>query len=387
MPSSLIANDLQQFVSHTSTIRKKWLSGNEVIPWFRGHEKSDWPLVPKFYRSDPTDRNTEDEIREEFQTRAPILSDVKPANKWEWYFLVQHYGAPTRLLDWSDGALIGLYFAVRQNRGCHDAAVWMLDPWWLNGKSTGVEEVVLPGDPEILPRDKRRVDPWLPKRFETGRRRGMPSRPAAVYPGHIIRRIGAQRSCFTIHGTDPGGLDKIAAGPRSHLVKIEIPSFNVEAIRTDLETCGIDDITIFPDLEGLSRTVEKKWKEEDKRLPHEGVVARLGRSPIHGVGVFAIRAIRKGTRLFFGDIDEMTWVEKDELGRLPKRVRQLYEDFAVLKDKRYGCPLSFNRLTPSWYLNNSRSPNVRCDENYDFVALRNIRPGEELTADYSTYSE
>jgi hypothetical protein len=97
-------------------------------------------------------------------------------------------------------------------RGCHDAAVWMLDPWWLNGKSTGIEEVVLPGDPEILPRDKRRVDPWLPKRFEKGRRRRMPSRPAAIYPGHIIRRIGAQRSCFTIHGTDPYGLDKIAAG-------------------------------------------------------------------------------------------------------------------------------------------------------------------------------
>lgn len=63
------------------------------------------------------------------------------------------------------------------------------------------------------------------------------------------------------------------------------------------------------------------------------------------------------------------------------------DDFAVLKNKRYGCPLSFNRLTPSWYLNNSKIPNVRCDENYDFVAIRNIKPGEELTADYSTYSD
>lgn len=298
-----------------------------------------------------------------------------------------HYGAPTRLLDWSDGALIGLYFAVRQNRGFHDAAVWMLDPWWLNGKSTGVEEVVLPGDPEILPRDKRRVDPWLRKRFEEGRRRRMPSRPAAVYPGHIIRRIGAQRSCFTIHGTDPNGLDKIAASTRSHLTKIVIPSFRVEGIRNDLETCGIDDITIFPDLEGLSRTLEKKWKGEEKTLPHEGVVTRLARSSVHGIGLFAIRAIKKGTKLFPGDIDEMMWVEKGELGRLPKLVAELYRDFAVLKDGRYGCPLSFNRLTPAWYLNHSKTPNVRCDENFDFLAIRNIKVGEELTADYSTYSE
>ena len=37
-------------------------------------------------------------------------------------------------------------------------------------------------------------------------------------------------------------------------------SFRVEAVRSDLETCGIDDITVFPDLEGLSRTVERKWR-------------------------------------------------------------------------------------------------------------------------------
>ena len=105
------------------------------------------------------------------------------------------------------------------------------------------------------------------------------------------------------------------------------------------------------------------------------------------MGVFAISTIRKGSKLFFGDIDEMVWIEKSDLGRLPKRARELYDDFAVLKNGRYGCPVSFARLTPSWYLNSSQTPNVRCDENYDFVALRTIKPGEELTVDYSTYSE
>jgi hypothetical protein len=296
----LVATSLDEFVKHTSAMRRQWLGDDEsIVPWFRGHEHADWPLITKFYRKPPFDRNTEDEIREEFLTRAPILSDAKPANKWEWYFLMQHYGASTRLLDWSDGGLIGLYFAIRQNRGCHDAAVWMLDPWWLNKGSTGVEEIVLPGDPEILARDKRRVDRWLPSRFARPRKK-IPRRPAAIFPGHIIRRIGAQRSCFTIHGTDPAGLDKIAAAGGSHLIKIVIPSFRVHAIRADLETCGIDDITIFPDLEGLSRTVERKWKQEEKKFPHEDVVTRLAPSPVHGVGVFAIRAIRKDTKIFLG---------------------------------------------------------------------------------------
>jgi hypothetical protein len=55
--------------------------------------------------------------------------------------------------------------------------------------------------------------------------------------------------------------------------------------------------------------------------------------------------------------------------------KKLYEDFAVLKDGRYGCPRNFNQLTPAWYLNNSNSPNVRCDDHYDFFALRDIKEG------------
>jgi hypothetical protein len=83
----------------------------------------------------------------------------------------------------------------------------------------------------------------------------------------------------------------------------------------------------------------------------------------------------------------MRWIEADKLGRLPKEIRRLYEDFGVLKDGRWGCPTSFNRLTPAWYLNESKNPNVACDEHLNFVAKRDIALGEELTVDYTTYSE
>jgi hypothetical protein len=73
---------------------------------------------------------------------------------------------------------------------------------------------------------------------------------------------------------------------------------------------------------------------------------------------------------------------------LPKEIKKLYTDFGVLKDGRYGYPVSFNELTPAWHLNRSTSaPNVHCDGNYDFFALRDIAVGEELKAAYSTYSE
>lgn len=123
--------------------------------------------------------------------------------------------------------------------------------------------------------------------------------------------------------------------------------------------------------------------------PHEGVYARLRPSPIHGVGVFAIRAIPKGTNIFPDDDEPMRWVPVDALAGLPDEIRGLYDDFSVIKDngRLYGCPRSFNHLTVSWYLNESNDPNVVCDDDYDFRALRDIQAGEELTVDYSTFSE
>jgi SET domain-containing protein len=81
----------------------------------------------------------------------------------------------------------------------------------------------------------------------------------------------------------------------------------------------------------------------------------------------------------------MIWVEQAATRKLPKPIRKLYEDFGARAPKggRYGCPSNFNRLTMSWYLNDSKHPNTRCDNNYDFITLRPIKEGEELTFDYS----
>jgi hypothetical protein len=171
------------------------------------------------------------------------------------------------------------------------------------------------------------------------------------------------------------------------LIKFTIPSSHTLRLRKELQICGVDEATAFPDLDGLGRALATRWRDDDFSLPHEGVFARIKRSRTHGVGVFAIKRIPKGTKLFKGDNDEMRWIDAGSLGRMPKEIRRLYEDFAVLKDGQWGCPTSFNRLTPAWYLNESKAPNVFCDEHLNFVAKQDIALGEELTVDYSTYSE
>lgn len=303
---------------------------------------------------------------------------------------MQHYGTPTRLLDWTEAALLALYFAVKNNQGLYDSVVWALDPYTLNKKIIGKEWVICPSATGVTNRDKDRVKPWLQDRFT--RMAGLPERPIAVYPTHIARRVSTQRSGFTVHGTDPQGLERMTGGRNSCLIKITIPSFKTQAVRRELEACGIDESTIFPDLDGLSRSLCLKWRLDSHKLPHEKVYTRLRPSSIHGVGVFAIRNIKKDTPLFLGDNEEMLWVEEGRLPRLTKQIRKLYEDFPVIKEKRYGCPRNFNRLTMSWYINKPKRghlPNVYCDpqESYDFKALRDIRAGEELTVIYKDYSD
>ncbi len=123
------------------------------------------------------------------------------------------------------------------------------------------------------------------------------------------------------------------------------------------------------------------------KLPHDKVFTRLAPSKIHGVGVFAIKNIKKGTYIFYGDDEDLVWIKKSRLNHLPKEIKKLYKDFCVKKGSSYGCPKNFNQLTVAWYLNYSQEPNVAADKNLLFFAIRDIKKGEELTTDYSTYSD
>jgi hypothetical protein len=122
-------------------------------------------------------------------------------------------------------------------------------------------------------------------------------------------------------------------------------------------------------------------------MPHEGVYARIGRSRIHGVGVIAIREIPRGTYVFEGEDERVVWVSRARVRRMPEPIRRLYEDFAMLWDGQLGVPKTLNMLSVGWYLNHSTRPNVEADDDGRFHALRRIRRGEELTADYRTFTE
>lgn len=395
------------FLKHVEEIRQTWWAKDKDdpwMPWFRGHQRADWKLCPKLYRDyEPKRRERlriEDEMREEFVVRAPALSHIKPSDQpdWDWYFLMQHSGLPTRLLDWSEGALIGLYFAVRNSPGLYDAAVWVLDPYKLSERVVGKLELICP-TVSMDKADQRLLKRWLPDPFAKKRQR-LPVEPVPILPAQVAQRISSQRSCFTIHGSDQNGLDKLQEDDL--LIKIVIPGIDVPKIRRELEICGIDEATIFPDLDGLGRCVASRWKLDQHDSPHKGAYTRLAPSKIHrgGVGVFAVTDITKGDPLFHGDNAGMLWVEESAVKAACNKnpdIRPLYRAFPIYKKGvkgkggKFGCPTNFNCLTVAWYINepdSGKQPNVYCDsETYDFYASKPIKAGDELTADYSKYSD
>ena len=122
-----------------------------------------------------------------------------------------------------------------------------------------------------------------------------------------------------------------------------------------------------------------------RRSPHHGVYARIGPSRIHGVGAIAIRDIPTGTLVFAGESERAVWLARADVRQLPAAFRALYEDFGMVDGDRIGVPANFNQLSVGWYVNHADRPNLVAGDDGRFRALRRIRRGEELTADYRTF--
>ena len=84
------------------------------------------------------------------------------------------------------------------------------------------------------------------------------------------------------------------------------------------------------------------------KLPHEEVNVRLGLSKVHGIGVFAIRPIAAGTRIFPNESRPIRWVGVEELERSAPSdaARRFYEDFGIRQRRQDRLPAGFQRADP-----------------------------------------
>jgi len=136
------ASSLAEYFNAVTRTRTEWKLSPRKELWFRAEDRSHWStrLQPGGLRGGAKSiqerLELENFVYEEFARCAPQLSDFHldaEDRDWDLYFLMQHHGVPTRILDWTDGSLIALHFVVRDKPVPpeSDSLVYILDADWL----------------------------------------------------------------------------------------------------------------------------------------------------------------------------------------------------------------------------------------------------------------
>ncbi len=213
--------------------------------WFRGMANRDWRLEPSLARHGGID--LEIPLIKRFKQNALPHMSSRPENEWEWLFVMQHHGLPTRLLDWTENALVALYFVVNDvspEARDNDGALWAILPVGLNADSKyGPEyERDIPsfGDDDHL-------DSYLPsvvtkQRVEFG--------PLAAIALRNTLRMQMQQGVFTVNHKELTALDSNGGG--DYLWRYIIPGREKQKVRRELRLLGIEKLTLFPELANVA---------------------------------------------------------------------------------------------------------------------------------------
>lgn len=240
--NSLI-QDVPQLLKAISAISDKF---GGCKPWWRGQGVFDWNLIPSVFRgSGASEQNLTFRFRNMAKARhnnCPPHNDIS-----SWLFLMQHYGLPTRLLDWTESPLIALFFATEDPAfDSDDAYLWALNPTQMNK--------IQRGNGAIYSADHSAVLPIIQQAFNS---EGAPQTDtlAVLTDQRDVRQL-VQQSVFTVHGCNTA-LNQLP-NCEEFVDRIRIPNVAKPDIRGFLDYHGIARATLFPDLENLARDLSQR---------------------------------------------------------------------------------------------------------------------------------
>lgn len=271
--------------------------------WFRGQSKCEYRLTPSAFREiyaiedqrgnrfekpipdNPCSGSNNivaylpvDKMVEEFSKGAKDCLEYSVSTRVEWECIAQHYGIPTRLLDWTTNAINALYFAVcdcsigdteneeedieyfldSEGHGKGGGAVFVIDPIEINKQTVPIKD--FEKNPVIFNAidDAEIIDTCLHEAI-----------PPVCFSGfNKEKRISRQAGKFTTSGTLMWPLDYINV-LQEHITKIFIPYSSFESIRGQLRALGITRETIYvedDDKDILARNIATKTKTKFTEL-------------------------------------------------------------------------------------------------------------------------
>ncbi|HUT03572.1 MAG TPA: FRG domain-containing protein [bacterium] len=207
--------------------------------WWRGHADRQWGLTASLHRDSRAvdERNMTNRFRSRARIRHTSVPDFE--DDAGWLYLMRHYRLPTRLLDWTESPLIGLFFAVNEYSDS-DGTLWALMAPRLN--MSQVNRILFAeNDSMVLP---------VLKAAFTRQKLADSEKTLAILTRHFDLRQMVQRSEFTIHGASQPLNEFDDAG--KFLARINIPSSAKEGLKQSLDLLRITEDQLFPDLEHLA---------------------------------------------------------------------------------------------------------------------------------------
>lgn len=198
---------------------------------FRGQSSDAWELRPSAGRGRNYNPLFEERVFRAFKRDARLHTHIPAADDWEWLALGQHFGLPTRLLDWSTNPLVACFFALVDETYAEENAVVYAYP--LDQKQI-VDSASWPGPFKIK---------------EVG----------FLFPSSLAPRISSQRGLFSVHPHP----DQAWRYPGVNEHRFIIPSEFRFAFQRKLFRMGVDAALIWANLEGVCGSL--KW-QYDKRL-------------------------------------------------------------------------------------------------------------------------
>lgn len=255
MIQEIRVSSFEDYISKVNDVKKEM--------WFRGVVNKNYSLTPGSVRHG---LNGARETSAVLDFMASYQSYHQPiSSPWELYSLMQHYGFPTRLLDWSTSMLVAMYFALDGEAGTDksgakiDRVVWGMTAGVLNQTNFLGQSIIPmavsnsgPGQ-KYLPSPLRTIE-------EDETKFGY--NPLALKTPFTNRRVHAQKGCFTVHGDNDEGIEEVMINNKlSHeLVKFVFDEEAAQTIRRTLHKMEINEDDIYQDLNSLSKRIIRKRK-------------------------------------------------------------------------------------------------------------------------------
>jgi hypothetical protein len=281
---------------------QRWAEGFQDSWAFRGHADTSWDLETSLDRATILRYETESAsgmratgmwrladfhekpLLRDFQKRAhQYLSHLPGDDEFiDWLALMQHYGVPTRLLDWTRSPYVALYFAVERSATKRSAAVWAIDCRWAlqqSADSCGQFDPNL-SDAELSAKMSRFANERLASETDSGSPNGI---VFPVDPHHVNERMAAQqglllcrpqnRPPFDIALLTMICRDREAVSPPVRKLIVR-PQDRIEFLK-QLRRMNITAASLFPGLEGFAQSLaaELKIKMFEERIAAERQIA------------------------------------------------------------------------------------------------------------------